>query len=94
MRPGALLAVHDGEEAPPSRNSLEHPAAAILELDPGADDELHHGAGDKDFIGSRKIGNSCADMYRKPRHIVVADLDLARVEASANWQVELPSTDR
>ena len=88
------LGVRDGKEAPPPRDSLEHTAAAILEVDLGADDELLHGTGDQDLIGRCQVGNARANMDRQTHHIVAADLDLTRVEPGSNRQVELANTGR
>jgi hypothetical protein len=88
------LGIRDGKDAPPPRDSLEHAAAAILEVDLGADNKLLNGAGDQDLIGRCKVGNARANMDRQARHIVAADLDLTDVEPGSNRQVELASTDR
>src|SRR5829696_6146950 len=63
--------------------------AALLEVDPGADDELADRARDQDLAGAGERGHPRADVHRHAGHVAAHDLDLAGVDASANLDPQL-----
>src|SRR5829696_1681342 len=77
------------EQAPLARYALERMRTALLEVDPGADDEFADGARDQDLAGAGERRHARADVHRHAGHVVAHDLDLAGVDARANLEPQL-----
>src|SRR6266849_3772916 len=82
----------DREEPPFTGHTLERVGAAILEAQSGARDEILHGAGHQDVIGSGGGGDSRADVHGQAPDLRSDDLALAGMHADADGEAE--RTDR
>src|SRR5690349_9610939 len=84
----AAPSLGDGKEAPGVWDPLEFMLPAVIELDPGAGDEVLHGARNEHLAGSRKRRDASADRDRDAFDLAVCDLTLAGMEAGTNVEVE------
>ena len=58
----------------------------IVELDPGADNEVLDRSRHKDLIGSGDGRDPCSDMDGESSHVVADTLDLAGVQPGAHLE--------
>src|SRR6185436_8716615 len=77
-------------QAPGPGHALERVLAAVGEADPGADDEVLDGVGDEHLARRRERADARADVDREAADVLADRLALARVEAGAQLDAELP----
>ena len=61
---------------------------AALELDPGANQEILHGAGDEHFARGGERGHTCRDVHRQATYIELAYVDFTGVDARSNLEAK------
>src|SRR4249919_945778 len=86
-RAGAEAAL-DGVEAPLAGDTFQRGPSPVLELDPGARDEIVHRPGDEHFSGSRLAGHARPDVHGDPGQLVACDLALTGVDAGTDVEPE------
>jgi hypothetical protein len=63
--------------------------AAVLEVDPGAGDEILDRSRDEHLSGRRRSGDARADVHGDPGDLAVGDLALAGVQTGADIEPDL-----
>jgi hypothetical protein len=81
--------VADRIEPPGARDTLERPLAAVVEVEPGADDEVDDGLGDQHLAGLGQRGDARDDVHRQAAEILASHLALAGVHPGAHPQPQL-----
>jgi hypothetical protein len=76
------------EQLPVALDALQRPRSAIVQDNLGANDQVTHGPGDKDFVGLGGRHHPGGDMHGHPAHIAVASLDLTDMQPGANLHVD------
>ena len=78
-----------GEQVPFARYPLELVYTSVLELDPGASDEVSDRTRDQHLAGLSMRGDPGAGMHRNPCDLSVDELTFAGVEAGTHIETEL-----
>src|ERR1700731_4483647 len=81
------MAIHR-QELPGAGHTAQLDAAAVLEAGARADDQVTHGAGDKDFAGAGLAADPRRDVYRDSPDVGVQQFALAGVDARADLDAE------
>src|SRR5207248_920524 len=93
-RAGQLMALETSSSLgngvdPALAHALERVLAAVLELDPGAGDEISHRRGGKDLARARERGDPRTRVNGDPGDLVTEQLALAGVDAGAKLEPEV-----
>ena len=75
------------EEPPAAFDATQLVFAALVELEPGADDEVADGARDEHFARAGEGTDASTDVDGEPAHVAAAQLDLTGVQAGAGLEV-------
>src|SRR6202035_5511557 len=81
--------VGDREQPPLARHASKLALAAVLEADPGADDEVLDCPRDDDLARLGQPENSGADVHGDPADVLTDHLDLSGVERGSQIEAEV-----
>src|SRR6185437_10462815 len=76
------------EQSPLAGHALEVVHAAVVEVDPGASDEVLHGARDEHLSPASQRRDARANVHGEPADLPVDALALAGVQAGADLEAE------